>query len=86
MERDVGDILDRWSISKLKAERIGTEENKREFKDFEIERQALKKKYPIYDWEQLSTQLLDIYNYIRGQKWTYLLYLAMQENYTTCNK
>ena len=32
MDRDVADILDRHSIAQLKAERIGTKENIKEFK------------------------------------------------------
>lgn len=35
MERDLGDILDRHSIAKLKAERIGSAENIRECEAFE---------------------------------------------------
>ena len=34
MERDLGDILDRHSIAKLKAERIGLDENIREYEAF----------------------------------------------------
>ena len=34
MKRDIGDIIDRWSIAKLKAERIGTDEAKKEYKVF----------------------------------------------------
>ena len=34
MERDLGDILDRQSIAKLKAERIGLDENIREYEAF----------------------------------------------------
>ena len=36
MERDLGDILDRQSIAKLKAERIGLDENIREYEAFSI--------------------------------------------------
>ena len=34
MDRDIADIIDRYTISKLKAERIGTEENKKEYQSF----------------------------------------------------
>src|SRR3990170_7899394 len=34
MERDLGDILDRQSIAKLKAARIGLDENIREYEAF----------------------------------------------------
>ena len=37
MQRDLADIIDRYSISKLKAERIGNEENKREYNAFRKE-------------------------------------------------
>lgn len=37
MKRDIGDVIDRWSIAKLKAERIGSEESKAEFAAFESE-------------------------------------------------
>lgn len=43
--RDVGDVIDRWSISKLKAERIGNKENIREYQSFEEGRKYLQKKY-----------------------------------------
>lgn len=34
-ERDTGDIIDRYTIAKLKAERIGDDEHKRELQSFE---------------------------------------------------
>lgn len=37
MERDLGDIIDRYTIAKLKAERIGNDENKREYETFSKE-------------------------------------------------
>ena len=40
MKRDIGDLMDRWSIAKLKAERIGTDENKREYDAFHLELEA----------------------------------------------
>lgn len=49
MERDCGDIIDRWSIAYLKAKRIGTEENKREFKAFDNEIIKLKEQYSFID-------------------------------------
>ena len=44
MIRDIGDVLDRWSIAKLKAERIGSDESKREFAAFEAELEGNKMK------------------------------------------
>ena len=46
MERDVSDILDRYNIAKLKAERIGTEENKREYNAFGLALQEIVVKHP----------------------------------------
>ena len=42
MERDIGDILDRWAIAKLKWERIGNEEQTLEYQAFKIEVQKVK--------------------------------------------
>ena len=64
MQRDSADILDRWSIAKLKAERIGTEENKREYLAFEEERQKLIKQHPDILIEDFSRLLLDINKFI----------------------
>jgi len=46
MLRDAGDIIDRASIAKLKATRIGEKENQREWYAFEEELQLLVNKYP----------------------------------------
>lgn len=54
MERDVSDIIDRYSISKLKAERIKSEESKKEYESFLREVEQLKVKYPEYNWEQFT--------------------------------
>ncbi len=51
MIRDIGDILDRWSISKLKYERIGTEENDREYHAFKESIEKAEKKYPNIELE-----------------------------------
>lgn len=64
MERDLADILDRWSIAKLKSERIGTDENKREFEAFEAEYVKLLQKYasiPIVDFAKI---LFDVNKFI----------------------
>ena len=60
MKRDLGDLLDRWSIAKLKSERIGTEENKREYDAFNKELDLAKKDYPQYDIMQWAKLLLAI--------------------------
>jgi hypothetical protein len=60
MERDVGDILDRWSIAKLKADRIGTEENLKEFKEFNLAMMKIGQRYREFDWQQISRLMYDI--------------------------
>jgi len=64
MERDVGDILDRWSIAKLKAERISNEENKRESEAFDSEMKNVGGRFPKYDWQQISRLMYDINDFI----------------------
>ena len=64
MDRDISDILDRWSIAKLKTERIGTEENKRELEAFDAELLKIQSKYPQYDWSQWCDLMIDINNFI----------------------
>ncbi len=60
MERDTGDILDKYSIAKLKVERIGSDENKRELGLFERGFTEVKQKYPQYDWGQIGELLYKI--------------------------
>ena len=60
MQRDCGDILDRWAIAKLKAERIGTEDNKKEYNDFSEAMKRIYDRYPTYDWQQISRMMYDI--------------------------
>ena len=64
MERDIGDILDRWSISFLKKERIGSEESKKEFEAFTVALAEIRIKCPQFDWEQLSKFMKDINDFI----------------------
>lgn len=64
LERDVGDIIDRWSIAKLKAERIGSEENKKEFEAFNIAIKEVKTCYPILNWERFKGMLVSANSYI----------------------
>ena len=60
MERDVGDIIDRWSISRLKYERIGTKENKKEFLAFEEAIKNIKAKYLKYNLDQFCELMVNI--------------------------
>jgi len=65
IQRDIGDLLDRFAIAKLKSERIGTEENKREFKAFEKAfNEEVKGNYPQFDWEQFFEIMLKIHEFI----------------------
>jgi hypothetical protein len=64
MKRDVGDILDRWSIAKLKFERIGTVHNKREFHAFEDAIKEVKKQYKKLPWGQICEMMCSINDFI----------------------
>lgn len=64
MERDAGDIVDRWAIAKLKAERIGAEESKKEYAWFCRGIDELKAKYPSIDWKAYGQNILNIHSTI----------------------
>ncbi len=64
MERDIGDILDRWSIARLKSERIGNEENMKEYDAFCEEMKHVHNRYEDYDWQQISKLMYDINDFI----------------------
>lgn len=64
MERDIGDVLDRWAIARLKAERIGNDENHKEYDAFCVEMKAIGERFPEYDWQQISKQMYDINEFI----------------------
>ncbi len=60
MERDTGDILDRGAIAKLKKERISDPENIREWEAFQIEVNALIKKYSQFHVDMFFKMIYDI--------------------------
>ncbi len=60
MQRDAGDILDRWSIAKLKSERIGTPENKREYEEFNKAIKELKEKHSNIPIDLFAKELINI--------------------------
>ena len=64
MNRDSGDILDRWSISCLKNERIATEETAKEYKAFCRALEEVEKEYKDLDWEQIEEMIYSINDYI----------------------
>ena len=64
MDRDIGDILDRWSIAKLKKERIGSSENEKELAAFNQALDEVRIKYPDHDWGQLSDMIYSINDFI----------------------
>jgi len=64
MERDAGDIIDRWAIAKLKAERIGAEESKKEYSWFCEGIIELETKYPAINWDSYRQHILDIHSRI----------------------
>lgn len=60
MRRDIGDVLDRWSIAKLKSERIGRDECLIEFRAFQDELDSID--FPnLYEW---AKTLYDINDFI----------------------
>lgn len=60
LKRDLGDILDRYSISCLKKERINSEDSKKEYLAFNEMFQSIKKEYKQYDVEQWFEFLLHV--------------------------
>jgi hypothetical protein len=64
MERDAGDIIDRWAIAKLKAERIGADESKKEYLWFCEGISELEKKYPAINWDSYRQKILNIHSRI----------------------
>jgi hypothetical protein len=64
MERDAGDIIDRWAIAKLKAERIAADESKKEYLWFCEGISELETKYPEFDWNLYKQEILKIHSKI----------------------
>jgi hypothetical protein len=64
MERDAGDIIDRWAIAKLKAERIGAEESKKEYLWFCEGINELATRHPAIDWILYRRDILNIHSRI----------------------
>lgn len=62
--RDLGDIMDRWSIAKLKSERIGTEENKKEYESFSRYIEEKKKQHPSVNIEDFCDLILKVNDFI----------------------
>lgn len=46
LTRDTGDVIDRYSIARLKGERIGNNENKKEYETFGLALQEIIGKHP----------------------------------------
>lgn len=65
MDRDIGDIIDRWSIARLKFERGSQdEEREKEFIAFQKSYDEIKKKYNNINIEDLAQMLYIINGYI----------------------
>ena len=64
MERDAGDIIDRWAIAKLKAERIGASESRHEYAWFCEGIKELAMKYPQLNWDNYQQEILTIHSTI----------------------
>lgn len=60
MIRDCGDVIDRFSIAKLKSERIGNDENHKEYLAFTEEISKIKDKFSLVDWDKLCDMMVDI--------------------------
>jgi len=60
LNRDPSDILDRFSISFLKMERIAEDVSKKEHEWFSEGLEELCQKYPAYDWHQLANYLYKV--------------------------
>jgi len=60
LNRDAGDILDRYSIAKLKIERIGNEENKKEYEYLSKGYEELKQNNPNIPIDLLAKELYRI--------------------------
>lgn len=61
MQRDAGDIIDRWAIAKLKAERIGADESKKEYLWFCEGIAELQARHPGIDWNVYTRSILEIH-------------------------
>jgi hypothetical protein len=64
MQRDAGDIIDRWAIAKLKAERIGADESKKEYLCFCEGINELETKHPAIEWNLYRQEILKIHSTI----------------------
>jgi len=66
MQRDIGDLIDRWSISKLKAERIGAKESIEEHSAFAKELEMAKIEYSkkSLDLQPFCDIMLDVNSFI----------------------
>lgn len=64
LNRDLGDVLDRYSIASLKKERIGSEESIKEYEAFNKMFEEIKNKYVQYDIEQWYRLMKHINNSI----------------------
>lgn len=64
MNRDAGDIIDRYSISFLKMERIDEKTSHNEHDMLQVGLDELSKKYPDYDWNQFANYIYKINGFI----------------------
>ena len=60
MLRDVADIIDRFTIAKLKFDKIGLEENKKEYEAFRLALEKIKTQHPNVPIEMFSKLLFKI--------------------------
>jgi hypothetical protein len=62
--RDAGDIIDRLCIAQLKSERIGTDDNHKEYLAFSQSFSELKEKHPKIEWDMFRDLLFHIHDAI----------------------
>ena len=63
MITNIAEILDRWSICKLKVERIGKSAEP-EFLELDAELKIAEKKYPNLDWKAIEKYIYDCNDFI----------------------
>lgn len=63
-ERDTGDIIDRFTIAWLKAERIGDEEHLKEHASFDNLVRKCKENYPDFPFDDYVEMMYDINDFI----------------------
>ena len=59
-QRDAGDVIDRYSISFLKMERINEQASKNEHEWLSLGLEELKTEHSLFDWDQFADYIYNI--------------------------